>query len=101
MLIKPHNVPHTAAALSELADSLERLGGEVRVVLEHTGKYWLPIANVLREAGLFVSSVNPKLIKDSQTGSLTGKRSKRKTSLLSSRELLQAITSPANTTRVV
>jgi transposase len=64
MLVKPHDVPHTASALSELADTLKRLDGVVRMVLEHTGRYWLPIAKVLREVGLFVSTVNPKLIKD-------------------------------------
>jgi len=88
MLVKPHDVPHTASALSELADSLKRLGGEgtvpceVRVVLEHTGRYWLPIAKVLREAGLFVSAVNPKLIKDYKDNKLrqvkTDKKDSRK-----------------------
>ncbi|GHU96275.1 hypothetical protein FACS1894208_10670 [Clostridia bacterium] len=64
VVIKVHDAPHTATALSELADSLKRLDGDVRVVLEHTGRYWLPVAQVLHGAGLFVSAVNPKLIKD-------------------------------------
>jgi transposase len=37
---------------------------EVRVVMEHTGRSWIPIAKNLHDAGLFVCSVNPKLIKD-------------------------------------
>ena len=64
VVMKPHDVPHTASTLSELADSLKQLGGEVRVVMEHTGKYWLPVAQVLYEAGLFVCAVNPKLVRD-------------------------------------
>lgn len=64
VLMKPHDVLHTASALSELADSLRRLPGEVRVVMEHTGRYWLPVAQVLCEAGLFVCAVNPKLVRD-------------------------------------
>ncbi len=64
VLIKPHDVPHTASALGELADSLKRLPGDVRVVMEHTGRYWLPVAQVLHKAGLFVCAVNPKLIRD-------------------------------------
>ena len=64
VLIKPHDVPHTASALRELADSLKALDGEVRVVLEHTGRYWLPVAQVLLRAGLFVCAVNPKLVRD-------------------------------------
>ena len=64
MVMKPHEVPHTVAALRGLADKIGRLPGEVRVVMEHTGRFWLPIAQALREAGLFVSAVNPKLIRD-------------------------------------
>jgi len=64
MVMKPHDVPHTVAALRELADEIRRLPGEVRIVMEHTGRFWLPIAGALRAAGLFVSAVNPKLIRD-------------------------------------
>ena len=64
MVMKPHDVPHTASALSELADLLKQLGSDVRVVMEHTGRYWLPIAQALHDAGLFVCAVNPKLLKD-------------------------------------
>ena len=63
-LMKPHDVLHTASALGELAASIKRYDGEVRVVMEHTGRYWLPVAQVLRDAGLFVCAVNPKLLKD-------------------------------------
>jgi transposase len=64
MLMKPHDVPHTVAALRELADEIGQLPGEVRIVMEHTGRFWLPIAGALRDANLFVSAVNPKLIRD-------------------------------------
>jgi transposase len=64
ILMKPCDIPHTASALGELADSLKSFSGEVRVVLEHTGRYWQPVAKVLFEAGLFVCAVNPKLLKD-------------------------------------
>ena len=64
MVMKPHNVPHTIAALRKLADEIKRLPGEVRVVMEHTGRCWLPVAYSLRTAGLYVSAVNPKLIRD-------------------------------------
>ena len=64
MVIKPHDVPHTIGALRKLADEIGRLPGEVRVVMEHTGRFWLPVAQTLRAAGLYVSAVNPKLIRD-------------------------------------
>jgi len=64
MVMRPHDVPHTVGALRKLADEIGRLPGEVRVVMEHTGRCWLPIAQSLRTAGLYVSAVNPKLIRD-------------------------------------
>jgi len=64
IVMKPHDVPHTASALGELANSLKKLSGEVRIVMEHTGRYWLPVAQALSKASLFVCAVNPKLIRD-------------------------------------
>ena len=64
MVMKPRDIPHTVGGLRNLADEIRRLPGEVRIVMEHTGRFWLPIAQTLREAGLYVSAVNPKLIKD-------------------------------------
>ena len=32
--------------------------------MEHTGRYYEPVARFLHEEGVFVSAVNPKLIKD-------------------------------------
>ncbi len=40
------------------------LDGETQVIMEHTGRYYEPVACFLHKAGLFVSAVNPKLIKD-------------------------------------
>lgn len=61
---KPFNVNHTGSELRELANFLKSLDGETRVVMEHTGRYYEPIANFLHNEGIFVSAVNPKLIKD-------------------------------------
>ena len=55
-------VSHTDAELRKLACFLEKLPGETRIVMEHTGSYWQPIAKVLHDAGLFVSAVNALLI---------------------------------------
>ena len=59
----PFNVFHTASELSLLALKLKRLEGETRVVMEHTGRYYEPVAQWLHDAGIFVSAVNPLLIK--------------------------------------
>ncbi|KKI51924.1 IS110 family RNA-guided transposase [Christensenella hongkongensis] len=58
----PYSVSHTASELSELANSLKSLDGEVRVIMEYTGRYYEPVAKALHEAGIFVSVVNPLLI---------------------------------------
>ena len=64
LVVKPYEVRHTSSELSELASSLKSLEGETRVVLEHTGRYYEPVAQMLYDAGIFVSAVNPLLIKE-------------------------------------
>lgn len=60
----PFDVSHSAEGLTALAEQLKALDGETRVVMEHTGRYYESVANVLHEAGLYVSAVNPLLIKE-------------------------------------
>lgn len=64
VVAKPFEVRHTASELRELANYLKSLDGEVRVVLEYTGRYYLPIARYLHSVGIFVSAVHAKLIHD-------------------------------------
>ena len=64
VVAKPFSVGHTGSELKELADYLKSLDGETRVVMEHTGRYYEPVARFLHEEGIFVSAVNPKLVKD-------------------------------------
>lgn len=64
VVAKSFPVGHTGSELKELADYLKSLDGETRVVMEHTGRYYEPVARFLHEEGIFVSAVNPKLIKD-------------------------------------
>jgi len=67
---KPFEVPHTLAGLRHLAERLKGIAGETRVVMEHTGRYYETIANVLHAQGLYVSTVNPLLIKEYGNNSL-------------------------------
>ena len=64
VVAKPFSIGHTGSELKELADYLKSLDGETRVVMEHTGRYYEPVARFLHDEGVFVSAVNPKLIKD-------------------------------------
>lgn len=61
---KPFDVFHTSQSLKELSDYLVSLEGDTRVVMECTGRYHEPMANALSDAGLFVTVVNPHLIKN-------------------------------------
>lgn len=68
--VKPYDVRHTASELKKLAHSLKSLDGETKVILEHTGRYYEPVAKILHDAGIFVSAVNPLLIKEYGNNSL-------------------------------
>ncbi|MEA4899847.1 MAG: transposase [Christensenellaceae bacterium] len=62
VVAKPFEVGHTAAELGGFSGFLKSLDGEAKVVMEHTGRYYEPIARVIHERGLSVSAVNPLLI---------------------------------------
>lgn len=70
IISKPFEVHHTSAAISELISYLHTLDGDTRIVMEHTGRYYEPMARSLANADFFVSAVNPKLIKDYGNNSL-------------------------------
>ena len=70
VVLTPFQVEHDAAGLSALVKTLRSIGGDIRVVMEHTGMYWRPIALALKEAGFFVSVVNAMLIHDFSDNSL-------------------------------
>lgn len=60
---KPFNVPHSVKNLSSLVSYVGSLEGETRVVMETTGHYHEPVLKAFLDAGIFVSAVNPSLIK--------------------------------------
>lgn len=66
----PFEVEHSSSSIRLLIDHIRSADGESRVVMEHTGRYYEPLAHELTKAGLFVSAVNPKLIKDFGSTSL-------------------------------
>ena len=61
---KPFDVYHKQSELKELSSFIKSLDGETRVVMECTGPYHRPVVEVLRRSGIFVSAVNPHLIKN-------------------------------------
>lgn len=67
---KPFDVLHTSRQINDLSHYLQSLDGDTRVVMECTGRYHEPMATALHQAGLFVSVVNPHLIKNFGNNSL-------------------------------
>jgi len=57
-------VHHTSTEIKDLINRIHKLEGNSKVVMEHTGRYYEPVAHKLTESGLFVSVVNPVLIKN-------------------------------------
>lgn len=66
----PHEIRHTSDQIDSLIKDIRSLDGDTRIVMEYTGRYHEPMARWLSDAGLFVSLVNPKLIKDFDNDSL-------------------------------
>lgn len=66
----PFEIKHTASDIQSLIKLINSVDGESRIVMEHTGRYYEVLAHQLSEANLFVSAVNPKLIKDFDNDSL-------------------------------
>ena len=64
MVSKPFEINHVEKDLSELAAMLLRLDDEVRVVLEATGIYHLPVSTYLQEKSIFVAIINPYEMKE-------------------------------------
>lgn len=76
IIVSPFDVYHNPKELGELVTLLKTLDGDTKIVMEYTGNYYLPIALFLRNNGLFVSVVNPILVKDYSTKSLTVRKVK-------------------------
>ena len=66
----PFEVKHSVSGIRSLIEHIQAIDGESRIVMEHTGHYYEPLVRELSQANLFVSAVNPKLIKDFGDNSL-------------------------------
>jgi transposase len=64
VLLAPRDYRHTQSSINELIATIKSLDGETKVCMEHTGRYYEAVASWLSAAGIFVSAVNPWLIKD-------------------------------------
>lgn len=63
VVMPPRDFPHTQSGINALIGQIMGLDGETKVCMEHTGRYYEPVASWLSDAGIFVSAVNPILIR--------------------------------------
>lgn len=63
IIMKPTDFHHNKPSLTQLITMLQDFDDEVRIVMEATGHYHQPVLKALLEANLFVSVVNPYVIK--------------------------------------
>ena len=70
IVYSPFEIKHTSYDINSLVDLIHSIDGESRVVMEHTGRYYEVLAHQLSQADIFVSTINPKLIKDFDNDSL-------------------------------
>lgn len=64
VLMAPRDYRHTQSSINDLISTIKGLEGETKVCMEHTGRYYEPVATWLSNAGIFVSAVNPYLIRN-------------------------------------
>lgn len=68
---------HTVKEIHALVSRIQYTDGEVRIVIEATGAYHLPLVSSFKETGLFVSVTNPLAMKKyAATSILKGKTDK-------------------------
>ena len=63
IILYPRDFLHSQSEINSLISFIKNLDGETKVCMEHTGRYYEPIANWLSDPGIFVSAVNPILIR--------------------------------------
>lgn len=63
IIAKPFDIHHVGSDIDNLIKNLYSLQDDVKVVMEATGHYHLPVLKKLQEANLFVSVMNPYLMK--------------------------------------
>lgn len=81
LVAAPYEVRHSDIELSRLALDVLCMEPDTRVVMEATGRYHEPVAALLHSEGIFVSILNPLLIKQSGAGSLRKVKSDPKDAL--------------------
>jgi transposase len=63
VILSPYEINHIEAEMTDLILRLRLIESEVKIVMEATGAYHFPVLQCLKEAGFFVSVINPLVMK--------------------------------------
>lgn len=63
VIASPYEINHVETELAGLILRIKSFENEVKIVMEATGVYHFPVLNRLKEEGLFVSVINPLIMK--------------------------------------
>ena len=63
VLVHPYELTHTEADVQTLIEKILSFNEEVKVVMEATGAYHLPLLSSLKQHNLFVAVINPLVMK--------------------------------------
>jgi transposase len=63
VVASPYEINHVETEMKDLIMLIKSFKSEVKIVMEATGAYHFPVLNRLKEEGLFVSVVNPLVMK--------------------------------------
>jgi transposase len=70
VVASPYEVEHTEQSVKDLIGRIKSMDGETRVIMEATGAYHLPLLAALKQAGMFVSVINPLAMKKYASSSI-------------------------------
>lgn len=70
IIASPFEFQHTDSGLKSIVEMFERMDDEVKIVLEATSSYHLPVATYLKKNGMFVAVINPYEMKQYRTRGL-------------------------------
>ena len=83
IVCSPFEVQHDEEGLGKLDNLLQKLEGEIRIVMEATGIYHLPILTFLYDRGYFVSVANPYAMKTySRSSTIRGAKTDKLDSII-------------------
>ena len=63
MVVPPFDVPHTVPGMKHLVETIRSAGKNTVAFMEHTGRYYEPVARALCQYGVPVVAFNPLLLK--------------------------------------